>query len=52
MGWETANIHLGTTPTRVLRADLKRRPRTWLLEAARRMEKAVAADFEDYSRVR
>jgi hypothetical protein len=50
MGWETANIHLGTTPTRALRADLKKRPRTWLLEAARKMEKAVAADFEDYSR--
>jgi hypothetical protein len=31
---------------------LKKRPRTWLLEAARKMEKAVAADFEDYSRVR
>jgi hypothetical protein len=52
MGWETANIHLGTTPTRALRADLKKRPRTWLLEAARKMEKAVAADFEDYSRAR
>jgi hypothetical protein len=35
-----------------LRADLKKRPRGWLLEAARKMEKAVAADFEEYARVR
>jgi hypothetical protein len=52
MGWETANIHLGTTQPRVLRADLEKRPRTWLLEAARKMEKAVTADFEDYAQVR
>jgi len=36
MGWETANIHLGTTQPRVLRADLKKRPSGWLLEAARK----------------
>ena len=52
MGWETANIHLGSVQPRVLRADLKKRPRTWLLEAARKMEKAVIADFEEYSRAR
>jgi hypothetical protein len=52
MGWETANIHLGTTQPRVLRADLKKRPRGWLLEAARKMEKAVTADFEEYAQVR
>ena len=48
MGFETANIHLGTQKARVLQADLKKRPRGWLLEAARKMEKAVIADFEDY----
>jgi hypothetical protein len=52
MGWETANVHLGTTQPSVLRADLKKRPRGWLLKAARGMEKAVTADFEEYSQVR
>ncbi len=49
MGWETANIHLGSVKARVLQNDLKKRPRGWLQSAARRMEKAVLADFEDYS---
>ncbi|MGD0500748.1 MAG: DUF2252 family protein [Bryobacteraceae bacterium] len=49
MGWETANIHLGSVKPRVLSADLKRRPRGWLLAAARKMEKAVLADFKAYS---
>ena len=49
MGWETANIHLGSAKARPLLADLKKRPRNWLLDAARKMEKAVRADFEDYS---
>jgi hypothetical protein len=52
MGWETANVHLGTAQPRVLSADLKKRPRGWLLGAARKMEKAVTADFEEYSRAR
>jgi hypothetical protein len=52
MGWETANVHLGTAQPRVLRADLKKRPRGWLLEAARKMEKAVEADFEEYAQNR
>lgn len=49
MGWETANIHLGTLKPKVLLADLGKRPRNWLLRAARAMEKAVLADFADYS---
>jgi hypothetical protein len=49
MGWETANVHLGSAKARVLHNDLKKRPRGWLLSAARKMEKAVQADFEDYS---
>jgi hypothetical protein len=48
MGFETANIHLGTGRAGVLLADLKKRKRGWLLDAARAMEKAVKADFEDY----
>jgi len=50
MGWETANVHLGSARGRVLLADLKKRKRGWLLEAARAMEKAVKADFEAYRR--
>jgi hypothetical protein len=50
MGWETANVHLGTLRPRALLADLKKRPRGWLFHAARQMEKAVLADFADYSK--
>jgi hypothetical protein len=49
MGWETANVHLGSEKPRLLQSDLKKRPRGWLLSAARKMEKAVMADFEAYS---
>jgi hypothetical protein len=49
MGWETANVHLGSVEPRVLINDLKKRPRGWLLAAARKMEKAVMADFQAYS---
>jgi len=48
MGWETANVHLGTGKAATLQADLKKRPKGWLLAAARKMEKAVMADFEEY----
>jgi hypothetical protein len=49
MGWETANVHLGSRKPRVLQADLSKRPPGWLLHAARKMEKAVLADFADYN---
>jgi len=49
MGWETANVHLGTGKPSVLQADLKKRPHGWLFSAARKMEKAVFADFEAWS---
>jgi hypothetical protein len=49
MGWETANVHLGSAKPAALHNDLKKRPRGWLLSAARKMEKAVLADFRDYS---
>jgi len=48
MGWETANIHLGSVRARTLSADVEKRPRNWLLDAARKMEKAVLADFREY----
>ena len=46
MGWETANVHLGSIKARALLADLKKRPRNWLLKAAQAMEKSVLADFK------
>jgi hypothetical protein len=49
MGFETANVHLGSAKPAVLAADLKKRPKGWLLDTARRMEKAVLSDFEAYS---
>jgi hypothetical protein len=51
MGWETANVHLGAAKARTLARDLAARPRGWLLKAARQMEKAVLADFEEYRAV-
>ena len=52
MGYETANIHLGSVKARDLRADLKRRPGDWLLKAAYRMEKAVLEDYKEYAQGR
>jgi hypothetical protein len=46
MGFEAANVHLGGASPRVLLADLKTRPKGWLYEAAKKMEKAVLADFD------
>jgi|SRR5271157_52041 len=50
MGWETANIHLGTAKARVLLRDLDKRPAGWLFKAANRMRKAVLDDFKEYSK--
>jgi hypothetical protein len=45
MGWETANVHLGGTKAKVIQRDLERRTKNWLLEASRKMQRAVLADF-------
>jgi Uncharacterized protein conserved in bacteria (DUF2252) len=51
MGWETANIHLGTVNARSrIEADLKKRSAGWLLEAARQMVKVVVRDWKDWRR--
>lgn len=49
MGWETANIHLGSIKGARLLTDVKKRPRNWLLKAAQAMEKSVLADFKAQS---
>jgi len=48
MGFETANVHLGSAAGSTLAADLRKRPRNWLYGAAREMEKVVRADFEEW----
>ncbi len=47
MGWETANVHLGTPSMakEVLR-DLDQRPTNWLVKAARTMTDAVMRDWK------
>jgi hypothetical protein len=45
MGWETANVHLGSVEARVLRNDLARRNRSWLRRAAALMQDAVSEDY-------
>jgi hypothetical protein len=49
MGWETANVHLGSTKANKLKADLAKRRRGWLLEAAEKMERALLADFQAFA---
>jgi hypothetical protein len=51
MGWETANLHLGTPPAKeVVLADLDRRPRDWLLDASKRGERATRRDWSAWRR--
>lgn len=45
MGWEAANIHIGTPRVAAaILADLKRRPAQWLRNAAAAMEAATRKD--------
>jgi hypothetical protein len=48
MGWETANVHIGSPGSRVIRADLKRRDKHWLYDAARRLADAVDDDWRHW----
>jgi len=49
MGWETANIHLGTLETTpAIVADLQKRSGDWLVQASRGMLRAVAQDWKAY----
>jgi predicted alpha/beta hydrolase len=49
MGWETANLHLGTPNARVA-ADLKRLPKRWLERGAVQMSRAVTRDWRDWTK--
>jgi hypothetical protein len=49
MGWETANMHLGSArKARAILADLRARKRSWLAGAAARMAQAVERDWREW----
>jgi hypothetical protein len=49
MGFETANVHLGTPRAmKAILQDLKERPKRWLHEAAAKMVKAVTRDWREW----
>jgi hypothetical protein len=53
MGWETANVHLGTRgAAKAILADLKRRKAAWLREAATKMGRLVRDDWKEWRAAR
>ena len=49
MGWETANVHLGSPRARkAILSDLRSRPKGWLSAAARRMREATVQDWREW----
>ena len=51
MGWETANVHLGSVTAAAILVDLVSRPEGWLREAVEEMLEAVQADWEAWRKV-
>ena len=50
MGWETANVHLGSHKiTKAIQRDLAKRKSTWLREAAKAMTRATLTDWKDWA---
>lgn len=51
MGWETANIHLGSPESvAALKDDLKKRPAGWLRDAASTMTAATLGDWQEWKK--
>jgi hypothetical protein len=48
MGFETANVHLGSREARIMTADLNARKPNWLFRAASAMAASVRADWEEW----
>jgi hypothetical protein len=48
MGGETANIHLGSVDAKALLADLKRRDKRWLYDAASKMAEDITEDWRTW----
>ena len=50
MGWETANVHLGSRKViPAIQRDLAKRKANWLRRAAKAMTKATVADWKDWA---
>jgi hypothetical protein len=52
MGWETANVHLGSVKASVLSRDLAKRESGWLHKAAEEMFESVTRDWQDWRKHR
>ncbi len=52
MGFETANVHLGSREARVMETDLKKRRPNWLHEAARKMAESTIEDWRQWRKRR
>jgi hypothetical protein len=50
MGFETANVHLGSAKGKTILKDLKSRKGDWLHRAAHQMAASVTEDWEDWRR--
>jgi uncharacterized protein (DUF2252 family) len=48
MGWETANVHLGSRKTKDIQKDLTKRRANWLPLAAKAMVNATMSDWNDW----
>jgi hypothetical protein len=48
MGWETANVHLGSGKAREIRRHLAKLARGWLASAAGRMTEAVIEEWKSW----
>jgi hypothetical protein len=48
MGWETANIHLGSGKGAEIRRDLQRQPIRWLYKAANLMQQQILEDWDEW----
>lgn len=49
MGWETANIHLGSGGGAAILRDLRRKAGRWLFKAASQMREQVLEDWREFS---
>ena len=52
MGFETANVHLGSREAHVMETDLRKRPANWLQEAAGVMTESVEDDWKQWRKRR
>jgi len=50
MGWETANVHLGSSGAHALLLDLASRPESWLRQAVDAMMEEVEADWKAWAK--